>query len=159
MRLVWQDIDPLLNAASARLQPIYLYELQGSRGRVAWESSAAGQEARVTENRPTRVSLEASSPVGGRLILTDLMYPGWNVTVDDGAAEPQLIEGVYRGVAVPAGTHTVVWSYQPRVVYRGLPVSRGDLDLRLSATAYPARRRTRSSGLCEPGHSWIQAVG
>ena len=124
VRLVWQGIDPLLNAAWARYQqPLFLYELQGSRGRVAWETRAPEQRARVTDNQPTRVAIEADSPVGGRLILTDLMYPGWTVTVDGARAEPQLVEGLYRGVVVAPGSHTVVWSYHPRVVYWGMLVS------------------------------------
>jgi uncharacterized membrane protein YfhO len=137
-----------LNAAWARFEPLNLYELQGSRGRVAWGSSAAGQEVRITENRPTRVAIEARSPVGGRLILTDLMYPGWNVTVDGASAEPQLVEGVYRGVTLPAGTHTVVWSYQPRVVYWGLLVSAAAW-ICLAAIVWVFARRSRAA------NSWI----
>jgi hypothetical protein len=148
VRAVWQGIDPLLNAAWARFEPLNLYELQGSRGRVAWESSAAGQEVRITENRPTRVAIEARSPVGGRLILTDLMYPGWNVTVDGASAESQLVEGVYRGVTLPAGTHTVVWSYQPRVVYWGLLVSAAAW-ICLAAIVWVFARRSRAA------NSWI----
>ncbi|HEV8002946.1 MAG TPA: YfhO family protein [Planctomycetaceae bacterium] len=144
VQLVWQDIDPLLNAASARFQPLNLYELLGSRGRVAWESPAAGQAARVTENRPTRVAIDARSPVGGRLILTDLMYPGWNVSVDGAAAEPELVEGQFRGVDLPAGTHTVVWSYQPRVVYWGLFVSAAAW-ICLAAAVFVSARRSRAA--------------
>jgi hypothetical protein len=51
------------------------------------------------------------------------MYPDWTVTVDGDAAEPQLVEGQFRGVDLPAGAHTVVWSYRPRVVYWGMFVS------------------------------------
>ncbi len=108
--LVWQGVDPLMNPALARFQqPLYLYELGQTRGRVAWASPEAGQEARVTDYRPTRVAIDAHSPVGGRLILTDLMYPGWTVTVDGDLAEPQLVEGQFRGVDLSVGTHTVVW--------------------------------------------------
>jgi hypothetical protein len=147
---VWQGVDPLMNPALARFQPLFLYELDRTRGRVAWESPAAGQAARVTENRPTRVAIDARSPVGGRLILTDLMYPGWNVTVDGAAAEPQLVEGVYRGVTVPAGMHTVVWSYQPRVVYWGLFVSAAAW-ICLAAVVFVSARRSRAAMLLQRG--------
>ena len=59
VRLVWEGVDPLLNPAWARLQPLLLYKLEGSRGRIAWESAAAEQEARVTDYQPTRVAIEA----------------------------------------------------------------------------------------------------
>ena len=123
VRLVWEGVDPLLNPAWARLQPLLLYELKGSRGRVAWESAAAGQVVRVTDDQPTRVAIEAHSPAGGRLILTDLHYPGWTVTVDGAVAEAQVVDGMFRGVTLTGGTHDVVWSYSPRDVYWGLFVS------------------------------------
>jgi hypothetical protein len=122
--LVWQGVDALLNPALARFEkPLFLYELSGSRGRVAWASSSEGQQARITDYQQNRVAIEAHSPVGGRLILTDLMYPDWTVTVDGHAAEPHLVEGQFRGVDLPAGMHTVVWSYKPRLVYLGMFVS------------------------------------
>jgi uncharacterized membrane protein YfhO len=121
---VWQGVDPLLNPALARFQkPLFLYELDSKRGRAAWASSSAGQRAQITNYQPNRVIIEAGSPVGGRLILTDLMYPDWTVTVDGHAAEPHLVEGQFRGVDLPAGMHTVVWSYKPRLVYLGMFVS------------------------------------
>jgi hypothetical protein len=121
---VWQGVDPLLNPALARFQkPLFLYELDSTRGRAAWASSSAGQRAQVTNYQPNRVVIEAGSPVGGRLILTDLMYPDWRVTVDGSEVEPHLVEWQFRGVDLPAGTHTVVWSYKPRLVYLGMFVS------------------------------------
>jgi hypothetical protein len=121
---VWQGVDPLLNPALARFEkPLFLYELSGSRGRVAWASAAEGQQARITEYHANRVAIETRSPVGDRLILTDLMYPDWTVSVDGAPAQAQLVEGQFRGVDLPAGTHTVVWSYKPRVVYWGMFVS------------------------------------
>ena len=59
-------------------------------------------------------------PAGGELILTDLQYPGWTVTVDGAAAEPRVVDGQFRGVMLTGGTHDVVWSYSPRDVYWGL---------------------------------------
>src|SRR5262249_25245945 len=43
-RLVWEGEDPFLNASLARRpgERLYLYELEGSRGRVAFSINAAG---------------------------------------------------------------------------------------------------------------------
>jgi hypothetical protein len=142
VRQVWQGIDPLLNPALARFQPLFLYELNGSRGRVAWETPAEGQQARITDYQPNRVTVEAHSPVGGRLIVTDLMYPGWSVTVAGAAADPVLVEQQFRGVELPSGTHTVVWSYRPRVVYWGLFVSAAAwLSLAVASLIFALRLR------------------
>jgi hypothetical protein len=144
---VWQGYDPLLNPALARFQkPLFLYELDSTRGRVAWASSSEGQQARVTDYQPNRVAIEARSPVGGRLILTDLMYPDWTVSVDGSAAEPQLVEGQFRGVDLAAGTHTVVWSYQPRAVYWGMLVSAAAwISLAVAAVMFWLRSRAAHS--------------
>jgi hypothetical protein len=124
VRHVWTGFDPVLNPPLARYHdPLYLYELLGSRGRVAWEKPGPQSAANVTEQRPSQVVIEANSDSGGRLVLTDLMYPGWGVTVDGAAAQAQTFEGMYRAVDVAAGRHTVVWSYRPRSVYWGLAIS------------------------------------
>jgi hypothetical protein len=124
VRLVWRDYDPLLNPAWARFrEPLYLYELAGSRGRVAWEKAGSQPAPQVRELRPKRIVIDADSPTGGRMILTELMYPGWTVTIDGQPAEPITIEQMYRGVEVPAGHHEVVWSYHPRSLYWGLLAS------------------------------------
>jgi hypothetical protein len=137
-RPVWRGFDPLLNPAWARYhEPLYLYELEGSRGRVAWEKPAARHAAEITELRPKRIAIDADSPAGGRLILTELMYPGWTVTVDGKSAEALTVEHMFRGVDVPAGRHDVVWSYHPRSLYWGLLASAITLVL-LAAAAHIA---------------------
>jgi len=124
VRHVWTGFDPVLNPPLARYEePLYLYELLGSRGRVAWEKPGPQRDAKITEQRPSRVVIDANSVSGGRLILTDLMYPGWQVAVDGAAAQPQTFEGMFRAVEVAAGSHTVVWSYRPRSVYWGMAIS------------------------------------
>lgn len=124
VRLVWRGYDPLLNPAWARFrEPLYLYELAGSRGRAAWEKAGALPAPTVRESRPKRIVIETDSPAAGRLILTELMYPGWTVTIDGQPADPIKIEQMFRGVEVPAGRHEVVWSYHPRSLYWGLLVS------------------------------------
>ena len=37
VKLVWRGIDRFLNGAWTRYEPLYLYELAGTRGRIAWE--------------------------------------------------------------------------------------------------------------------------
>jgi Bacterial membrane protein YfhO len=123
-RLVWSGFDPLFNPAMARYgEPLYLYQLDGSRGRIAWEHPDAHRSAKITEFRSDRVTAQTDSTAAGRLILTDLMYPGWRVTLDGQPAEALTVEGMFRGVDVPAGSHTVVWSYHPASLYWGLAVS------------------------------------
>jgi hypothetical protein len=121
--LVWTGVDPFLNAAWARREPIYLYELRGSRGRLTWSVPRPDDQAEIRDYRANSIVADVVSNTGGRLILTDLAYPGWEVAIDEQPASPLVIDGMYRGVDVPAGGHLVVWSYRPRTLYAGAVVS------------------------------------
>jgi hypothetical protein len=57
-------------------------------------------EASVTTDKP------------GILVLSEVWYPAWRVTVDGNEAELLTADYSLRGVAVPAGKHTVVMRYQ-----------------------------------------------
>jgi uncharacterized membrane protein YfhO len=56
-------------------------------------------------------------------VLADLFYPGW-IAEENGRRLPVLrANGYFRAVALPAGTHRVVFRYRPLSVYAGLGVS------------------------------------
>ena len=110
---VWSDFDAVINPAWGRFdEPVYFYELEGSRGRVAWSHPVADQQAEIKSYRANEIVIEAETPEEDTLILTDLMYPGWSVYVDGQPAEAELVDGMYRGVKLSAGQHEVIWAYQ-----------------------------------------------
>jgi hypothetical protein len=149
-RLVWSGYDPFFNPAMARYRdPLYLYELDGGRGRIAWEQPSKNQSVKITDLRSDRVMVEADSLSGGRIVLTDLMYPGWTVTVDGVPAEALTLEGMFRGVDVPAGSHTVVWSYHPWSVRWGLALSVATI-LILAAVAHVRFWRPQRLAFLDP---------
>jgi hypothetical protein len=123
--LIWQGYDALLHPAWGRRydEPIFLYQLHGTRGRAAFARPQPGGAVRISEYKANRVRIETDSPSAGRLILADLMYPGWKVTVDGQPADALLFEEMYRAVDLPPGGHTVVWTYRPAGVYWGAIVS------------------------------------
>ncbi|MEX2287887.1 MAG: YfhO family protein [Planctomycetaceae bacterium] len=125
--LLWQGRDPFLNRAWGRLEPLLLYKLNfpagtGS-GRMRFDKAAPDQQATIAEYRLNRVVIEAASKEAGRLILTDLMYPGWTVTVDGIEAEPIEVENMYRAVDLAPGEHSIVWTYRPASLYWGAAIS------------------------------------
>jgi hypothetical protein len=79
--------------------------------------------ARLVEDAPERVVAELTASFPGLLVLADLDYPGW-VAEEGGHALPILkADGFFRAVALPAGTHRVVFRYRPMTFYAGAGVS------------------------------------
>jgi hypothetical protein len=69
--------------------------------------------ARLAEEAPERLVAEVTASYGGLLVLTDVFYPGW-IAEEDGRRLPILrADGFFRAVALPAGTHRVVFRYRP----------------------------------------------
>ncbi len=99
----------------------FLYGLTDTRGRLSWLDG--GGLAEITEYGANRVLATVDSSAGGRVVLTDLAYPGWEVRVDGRLAESVRVEGMYRGVDVPGGLHRIEWVYRPMSVFLGAVIS------------------------------------
>jgi hypothetical protein len=140
VHLVWQGFDRLLNPSWARWhEPLYLYALSGSRGRLAWDDDHESGAVRAVVHRPGRIEVDAETSRERTLVLTDLAYPGWEVTVDDAPAEVLTVDEMFRGVRIPPGRHQVVWKYRPRSFDWGLLVTAA-AAVTLLAAAWRARR-------------------
>ncbi len=69
--------------------------------------------ATITATGDDAVTIDVEAPTPGILVLHDLYYPGWVAQVD-GVASPVLrADLLFRGVAVPAGHHTVRFCFHP----------------------------------------------
>jgi len=79
--------------------------------------------ASITQDQAERVVAQVTSDAAGLLVLTDLHYPGWTVAVDGHRAELLRADGYFRAVALPAGTHRVVFRFRPVSFYAGAAVS------------------------------------
>jgi len=84
-------------------------------------AGSASHPATITFYTPERVSLTADGP--GYLLLTDAFYPGWTATVDGSPAAILRADLMFRAVALPAGTNTVEFRYEPMSVRIGLWIS------------------------------------
>jgi hypothetical protein len=67
---------------------------------------------------PNRITLVASGP--GKLILSEIAYPGWYVWVDGVPQEIELFNGVLRSVILSEGEHRVSFSFRPLSLYAGI---------------------------------------
>ncbi|HEX5146003.1 MAG TPA: hypothetical protein VFV85_03200 [Conexibacter sp.] len=75
-------------------------------------AGAGGGRVRVVGERDASVTLRATLPRRGLVVLDDAWAPGWHVSIDGHPARALQADMVLRGVVVPAGTHEVVWSYR-----------------------------------------------
>ncbi len=129
MQLIWQGDDPFLNRAWGRSgQPLFLYEFRPSFGRATLrglDGDALLLDSKLTSFKSRANSVECSVELkqSGLLVLADLDYPGWTVTVDGQPAKPLRIDKLFRGVKLEAGSHQVIWSYRPSSVLVGAVIS------------------------------------
>ncbi len=127
-QLLYQGPDPFMGRAWNRGNaPFYLYELNHEAavpfGRAYFENPSPHDRVAITEYAANRVTIATESPEGGRLVLTDLTYPGWKVALDGAPVKAHESDGLFRAVDVPAGKHTVVWTYRPASLYWGAGIS------------------------------------
>ena len=59
------------------------------------------------------VRFDVTGDQPGIAVLSDSWHPGWAVTVDEQPAQALRVGGVFRGVRVSEGLHTVHWKFQP----------------------------------------------
>lgn len=85
--------------------------------------SAAERVEVVSAEDPDEMVLRAHLERDGLVVLADTFYPGWHAYVD-GREQPIYAANLaFRGVAVAAGEHAVVFRYKPLALYRGVLVA------------------------------------
>jgi uncharacterized membrane protein YfhO len=79
--------------------------------------------AQIVAYAPERVVVHTSSATPGVLVLADAFYPGWRASVDGEAAAIYPANVLFRAVPLPAGEHTVVFTFEPSSWRLGLAVA------------------------------------
>jgi hypothetical protein len=98
---------------------VYVYEVAQARPR-AWVEEESGGWKAVKELRwtPNRIEIEAEGP--GLLVLSEVQYPGWNVSIDGQGTHIMTSDGIFRAVPLTEGMHNLVFEFQPLTVFIGL---------------------------------------
>jgi len=89
------------------------------------EKGVMGKEGRINfvEYQPNRIELESESATTALLFLSDNDYPGWKARIDGQETKILRADYTFRALAVPAGKHQVIFSYEPTVFYWSLRIS------------------------------------
>jgi O-antigen/teichoic acid export membrane protein len=120
-RWVTNASDALAGMKAPGFDPATTVILEGTDDHVIQPGS--GGEATVLESAPQRVTLRATLPAPGYLILSDVYFPGWEATVDGAPQRVLVADEAFRAVALPAGGHDVVFRYRPQSFRTGLLIS------------------------------------
>jgi uncharacterized membrane protein YfhO len=95
----------------------------------------------------TRLTVDVATDARGVVVVADAWYPGWVATVDGEAAPLFPVDGLFRGIEVPEGEHTIELSYRPRPLIWGLGISAAALLIALAGAVRLAfRHRRRAAG-------------
>lgn len=99
--------------------------ITGSEGLEAERDPADSLKARIfrSEISPRGVSVDIYTSRPILLSVNQLDAPGWRVELNGSEAVNLRANGIFRAVRVPAGTHHVVWSYDPHELKTGAILS------------------------------------
>ena len=116
--------DSFLNRVWARGgAPCFLYGIRRPRERVSVDPPGALAAWSELERRPGSVRFQVEMNTAGRVEFCDLMYPGWELTIDDRPADPLTVSGFGRMAEVSAGTHVIRWTFRPQSFRTGVVVT------------------------------------
>ena len=79
------------------------------------------REAEMLDWGTNRILVRAEGP--GRLILSEIDYPGWQARVDNASVEIISYMGILRSVDLGDGLHEVEFRFLPQAISWGLPLS------------------------------------
>jgi hypothetical protein len=136
-------------ALAQTFDDVRVYENAFARPR-AWMDEG---QAEILFWSPNRIVVRATGP--GRLILSEIVYPGWQVWVDGQPANGETVEELLRGVSLSDGTHTVMFEFHPFSVYVGAGLTAMGLLVFVGILRYkphpPAPSPDRKSAVQERG--------
>src|SRR5664280_1664583 len=77
------------------------------------ETIRTNSSVRIVSDQPDEVSIDASLPQPGFLLLLDTCFPGWSATVNGLKAPILRADYNFRAVWLPAGKSVIRFTYQP----------------------------------------------
>jgi len=84
---------------------------------------------RINTYEPDEITIEASLPRPGFLLLLDTYYPGWRASVNGQSTRIYRADYNFRAVALPSGRSTVRFYYRPKSLLVGIALSAASVAL------------------------------
>ena len=96
----------------------------------------------VQSYQANRVVVTGVAKASGVLVLSDTNYPGWQATLNGASVPIYPVNGIFRGVWVPAGAYEVVFTYWPASLSWGLALWGTTVGVLMAGGVYFRRRVT-----------------
>lgn len=100
-----------------KIADIYVYQI--NKKLLTDQINEGNPIAEIREYSPNRIILETIG--SGRLVLSEIYYPGWIAFVDGKKTNIQS-EGIFRAIDLPTGEHTVKLLFRPIPVFLGASI-------------------------------------
>jgi hypothetical protein len=125
--VVWYGAGVFVASAAEALPAMRaLQEPDGDRRRVVLEPEDAARvppdftsqalearEGQILRYEPDEIRIMLDAPRPGLVVLNEIMFPGWEVSVDGASATPLRANYLLRAVWVGAGPHQITWTFDP----------------------------------------------
>jgi uncharacterized membrane protein YfhO len=109
------------------------------------ETPEAAPPVEISQRRANSVQLEVNTPITAMLVLLDSYTPGWHATVDHQPTPIYPANHTFRAIVVPAGRHTVAFTYAPTSLSLGIAISQIACIIFLLALFWMRYSRHRAS--------------
>jgi hypothetical protein len=119
--------------------------------RAGTTAPAAAGAAKIVRDTAEEVVIRTHLRRRGLVVLSDTFDDGWRVEIDGSHARPLRVDGVLRGVVVPAGDHRVRWRYRTPGLVAGAAVSTSAAVVLLAVAGVLLLTRRRSRSAVLPG--------
>lgn len=109
--------------AAGKLDPRVTATVDSAPPHVDAASAPGEDQVTLTNYQPDTMTVNVTAAASGFLVLSEVYEEGWKATIDGNDARLFRTNGALRGVAVPAGEHTVRFTYAPASLKLGLAIT------------------------------------
>jgi uncharacterized membrane protein YfhO len=116
-----EEISKIATTDIASAAVVHTEFKQSAKSASAVDSTSV---ATLTEYGTNYYKYTASTPVEAPLIFSEIYYPeGWTCKIDNNEVPYFRANYILRGVQVPAGEHTIEWSFEPASYKKGVTLN------------------------------------
>ncbi len=113
MRMVSNDAEAMALVKDGNVDLRHTVILEQQPDIPMHKDAITGATATVSEYKPESFTIITNSPTNAILSVAHPYYPGWVATIDDQPVTILRAYGALTAVAVPVGSHSIVFKYDP----------------------------------------------